>query len=884
VWEAESRTTGRRVALKVLTPFATTTSNSLERFRQEGRLAAALFHPRSVYVFDAGAVNGVPFISMELMPGGTLADRLRAGPLPTTVAVDYLLDMLDGLEAAHSAGIIHRDLKPSNVFIDEQGRARIGDFGISKSLDGGAGLTATGGFLGTPQYASPEQAGGETLDYRSDLYSAGAVLYELLTGRPPFAAENPAQALARVLTQPPAPFPATARIPRGLQRVTLKLLAKQREKRFASYQNLRNALLPFSSRGALGAAELARRFGAIVLDYAFLVPANLLLLPGMMLSNPGLFALSRLGPAFLYFTITDRWLGGSLGKQIFGLRVVSATGPAPGVGRIALRTAVFLLLYDGPTIVQSELTRSGPGFGRLAMALLSLAVLAVGIGLVAWTMRRGNGFAGVHDLASRTRVVVARHSEAGAAVPDEPPAAREPSDATPFGPFRPTGTVWRTAAAAFIVARDDELHREVWIHVFADAQAVARTDELQARGDGSLRWLQRGSGAGGTWDAYGAAGGIALERWVARPDRPGWDALRRVLLSLVRELEQREARAGTTGPLSLDRLWIARSGHSVLLDFPVTPPHTAADVAVAAPELVRRVARLGQDGAPPVPVYAHRVLERLEGGGQALAGVGELGRELEAVAARPATVTRPRRVATLLTPALLPALMIVVTLLMRSTLSTFPPWFRDLTLNRDAYLTALRAAPAVPPDSVARQTEAIQLVLAASLEDAKRSPQLGNQALSGLPAADRAVLDSAALRYPAPKQAAVDSARAWLASRIRPPGGPNGASVWMGFHMLGVLGIIAVVLAVLLRGPLLLNLFGMAVVHSSGAPAGRVRCGARSLIAWSPLIALPAGLNSAPIAVQAMCVALSGVGVVLSMIDPQRGPADRMLGTVLVPK
>lgn len=106
VWEADSMTTGRRVALKILSQLPASSSNALERFRQEGRLAAGLHHPRCCYVFDAGEVAGVPYISMELMPGGTLADRARAGPLPVAVAVDYVIDMLDGLEAAHAAGII----------------------------------------------------------------------------------------------------------------------------------------------------------------------------------------------------------------------------------------------------------------------------------------------------------------------------------------------------------------------------------------------------------------------------------------------------------------------------------------------------------------------------------------------------------------------------------------------------------------------------------------------------------------------------------------------------------------------------------------------------------------------------------------------------------
>src|SRR5262249_51060098 len=136
-------------------------------------------------------IEGYATIAMELMPGGTLQDRLsRQGALPVKEAVDFTLQIIDGLEAAHEAGIVHRDVKPSNCFLDADGHAKIGDFGVSKALEGAVGLTLSGSFVGTPSYASPEQVRGRDLDLRSDIYSVGATLYALLTGKPPFAGKQ----------------------------------------------------------------------------------------------------------------------------------------------------------------------------------------------------------------------------------------------------------------------------------------------------------------------------------------------------------------------------------------------------------------------------------------------------------------------------------------------------------------------------------------------------------------------------------------------------------------------------------------------------------------------------------------------------------------------
>jgi serine/threonine protein kinase len=189
VHEADDLATGRRVALKILSQ-KLDAPDARRRFLNEGRLAATINHPNSVYVFGAEEIAGVPVIAMELMPGGTLEDKVRAnGPLPVTVAVDAALQIIDGLAAAHDAGILHRDIKPSNCFVDADGSVKIGDYGLSISTKGHErppiGEEA---FMGTPAFAAPEQLRGDDLTVRSDIYSFGATLFFVLTGNLPHQA------------------------------------------------------------------------------------------------------------------------------------------------------------------------------------------------------------------------------------------------------------------------------------------------------------------------------------------------------------------------------------------------------------------------------------------------------------------------------------------------------------------------------------------------------------------------------------------------------------------------------------------------------------------------------------------------------------------------
>ena len=190
VYLARDETLERSVAVKVLHQEISDQPDQIERFRREARTVAQLSHPNVVAVIDAGEDGGHPYIVFEYVDGETLKQRIeRAGPLPVDEATAYAIEIGRGLSAAHSRRLVHRDLKPQNVLIDSEGRAKVTDFGIARSLEAD-GLTQTGRVLGTTDYVSPEQAMGRGVDARTDIYSLGVLLYEMLTGEVPFTAET----------------------------------------------------------------------------------------------------------------------------------------------------------------------------------------------------------------------------------------------------------------------------------------------------------------------------------------------------------------------------------------------------------------------------------------------------------------------------------------------------------------------------------------------------------------------------------------------------------------------------------------------------------------------------------------------------------------------
>ena len=235
---------GRRVAIKLLKPELAHDPAFRTRFRREAQDAAKMAHPTIVRIFDAGEETvadaagdetQVPFIIMEFVDGRLLSEVLADGPLPTEEAVRITGQILDALEYSHRAGVIHRDIKPGNVMVTTQGQIKVMDFGIARAIsDSSATIAETSAIVGSAQYFSPEQARGEAVDARTDLYSTGVVLYELLTGRPPFHGDNPvAVAYQHVNQNPMLPSRVNTKVSPALDAVVLRALTKDR---FTRYQ------------------------------------------------------------------------------------------------------------------------------------------------------------------------------------------------------------------------------------------------------------------------------------------------------------------------------------------------------------------------------------------------------------------------------------------------------------------------------------------------------------------------------------------------------------------------------------------------------------------------------------------------------------------------
>ena len=250
VYRAEDTRLGRDVALKFIAADRLPDDDTRQRFDREARAASALNHPNICTVYDVGYDGDVPFLVLELLKGRSLKDRLATGPLPLTEMLDIAVAIADALEAAHDAGIVHRDLKPANVFITDRGIPKLLDFGLAKvsgtPLDADAStrvashLTAVHAVVGTLPYMSPEQIRGQPLDVRTDLFSLGAVLYEMATGRSPFGGDTTGIVLENVLARAPVePSRLNASCPSALEAIIGKALEKDRELRYQSARDLR---------------------------------------------------------------------------------------------------------------------------------------------------------------------------------------------------------------------------------------------------------------------------------------------------------------------------------------------------------------------------------------------------------------------------------------------------------------------------------------------------------------------------------------------------------------------------------------------------------------------------------------------------------------------
>ncbi len=271
VYRARDSRLRRDVALKVLPPDFATDAERLQRFEQEAWAAGMLNHPNVVAVYDFGSHEGSPYVVSELLEGRTLREALKDGPLAPKKAIEVAVGAARGLAAAHAKGIVHRDLKPENVFLTRDGRVKVLDFGLAKLAPRErraaastpestvAMFTEAGIVLGTAGYMSPEQVRGQETDHRSDIFSFGLILYEMLEGRRAFSGESSIEMMSAILKdEPPELSAAGKKLPPGVARVVEHCLEKEPGQRFQSAEDLIFALEAITGISEAGAASAAR--------------------------------------------------------------------------------------------------------------------------------------------------------------------------------------------------------------------------------------------------------------------------------------------------------------------------------------------------------------------------------------------------------------------------------------------------------------------------------------------------------------------------------------------------------------------------------------------------------------------------------------------------
>jgi serine/threonine-protein kinase len=262
VYKARQVSLQRVVALKMILSGAHARSRDLERFRGEAQAVAQLHHPNIVEIYEFGEHHDLPYYSLEFVEGGSLARKIRGKPLPPLDAARIAEELARAIQYCHQHGILHRDLKPSNILLSADGAAKIGDFGLAKQLDSDPGLTKSGMVMGTPSYMAPEQTQGRSRDVgpHTDIYALGTILYEMLAGRPPFKGDSVLETMEQVGSQePPSPSRFQSKVPRDLETICLKAMAKEPCQRYRSALAMAQDLERFQQ----GESILARREGAL---------------------------------------------------------------------------------------------------------------------------------------------------------------------------------------------------------------------------------------------------------------------------------------------------------------------------------------------------------------------------------------------------------------------------------------------------------------------------------------------------------------------------------------------------------------------------------------------------------------------------------------------
>jgi eukaryotic-like serine/threonine-protein kinase len=635
VYRARELATGRVVALKVLPYSMHDQETAFDRFQREAVLAASISDHRCVFVYGAHSVEGSPAIAMELVEGQTLEQVIARGePIPVRQAVRWTIELLEGLEAAHRANVLHRDVKPSNCFLDADGHLKVGDFGLSRSIETQVHLTDPGQFIGSPLYASPEQIRGREVNERSDLYSAAATLYALLAGRPGWTGTNVQEVFARILSEPPEDLcKLRPEVPRTLAQIIARAMEKEPTKRQASTQELREQLHPFAEEAQ--AAHPVRRFAAYLTDMALMsFPAGLFAGFWLSLSGYSQDAIETqraqlawgFVSALLYFGLLEGFFGASFGKWAVGLRVVSTKTGIANLPSAFLRVTCLML----PGAIPQYWT----GTQSVGLAMLySLIPFALML-----SARKSNGWRFLHEFGSGTRTIQVslpfpRFSRELQQVSRQP----KPLDGERgiLGLYRLHGFLAHTNRGELYEAEDAVLARRVWILVTPDPL----TFQSHARSARRLHWLSSFEAEGKSCVVLEAPGGDTFAHWRSAQTELPWSVNLRVLTELAHELARSEQAS-----YQLGQLWMDRSGTVRLLDFSLLEGEAAP---MSGLELLASVAKslMGPERLLPrdMPGDGDAVMRRIVGLEHGYTTAAEAHQQLLALTKGPLEVTRRQR-------------------------------------------------------------------------------------------------------------------------------------------------------------------------------------------------------------------------------------------------
>jgi eukaryotic-like serine/threonine-protein kinase len=657
VYEAEERATGRRLALKVLRQ-AIDTEEQRKRFRREGRLAASINHPNSLYVFGTDEIEGVPVIATELADGGTLHDEVkRRGPLPIEDAVDAILSVLDGLEAAHRQGVHHRDMKPSNCFVSSDGVTKVGDYGLSISYSDDKPaddpLTRSGVIMGTPAFSPPEQLRGEALDQRTDIYSTAATLYYLLTGKPPVVAETSVGTVAAVLEgRIRPPHEHRPELPVNLSAAIMRGLATDKANRPTTHAAFRLSLAPFGSE-APQPAPLGLRLLAGVVD-AFIISALISLfwmIPTVAaMTSESQILWVNLGTTIaivLGYTLVETRTGATPGKRLFRLQVLGHGGALPAWRPCLLRSSLFGVCSGLINLVPWRWVDAGADAAptELFKIMLLLGLLLISnfqLALFLPSLRRKDR-AAWHDLASGLRVTCRRHSIARAAL----------RNAVPKCPVEEGGPSWGGLIVGDEIseglrwAHDPLLQRPLLLRRRSDADAAPGEARRFCARPGRLRWHHTVSDSeAACWDVWQAIPGQPLSDLLVHPSAPSWDLVLPWLRDLAAEMDAAQKDGTLPAELTSKHIWITQSGHAVLLDeaWPGTPEPLFQ--TQDPQEFLACVAGLAE--AATRPIHADRVMNSLQR--RSFERLSHAAGTFTHLQQLPSTVNRAKRAACLLAP------------------------------------------------------------------------------------------------------------------------------------------------------------------------------------------------------------------------------------------